>query len=118
MIDDDDGVEVFDEDYGDDVDDDEEMINISIENVQNLDDQFNIGLNGSEKERENREDGVGKKVDWREIMQKILNKIKVFVFDVFQQIQDIWKQVGFQYMYSYRKDFELLYVDIMSYLYC
>lgn len=33
MIDDDDGVEVFDEDYGDDVDDDEEMINISIENV-------------------------------------------------------------------------------------
>lgn len=118
MIDDDDGVEVFDEDYGDDVDDDEEMINISIENVQNLDDQFNIGLNGSENEGENREDGVGKKVDWREIMQKILNKIKVFVFDVFQQIQDIWKQVGFQYMYSYRKDFELLYVDIMNYLYC
>lgn len=33
MIDDDDGVEVFDEDYGDDVDDDEEIINISIENV-------------------------------------------------------------------------------------
>lgn len=118
MIDDDDGVEVLDEDYGDDVDDDEEMTNTSTENVQNLDDQPNTGSNGSEKEGENREDGAGKKVDWRETMQKILNKTKASVSDVSQQIQDTWKQVGFQYMYSYRKDFELLYVDIMSYPYC
>lgn len=116
----DDGVEVLDEDFGDDVDDDEEMTNTSTENVQNLDDQPNTGSNGSENEGENREDvsGAGKKVDWRETMQKILNKTKASVSDVSQQIQDTWKQVGFQYMYSYRKDFELLYVDIMSYPYC
>lgn len=93
MIDDDDGVEVLDEDYGDDVDDDEEMTNTSTENVQNLDDQPNTGSNGSEKEGENREDGAGKKVDWRETMQKILNKTKASVSDVSQQIQDTWKQV-------------------------
>lgn len=120
MIEDDDGVEVLDEDYGDDVDEDEEVTNTSTENVQNLEDQPNTEPAGSEKEGENREDvsQAGKKVDWRETMQKILNKTKASVSDVSQQIQDTWKQVEFQYMYSYRKYFELLYVDIMGYPYC
>lgn len=120
MIEDDDGVEVLDEDYGDDVDEDEEVTNTSTENVQNLEDQPNTEPTGSEKEGENREDisQAGKKVDWRETMQKILNKTKASVSDVSQQIQDTWKQVEFQYMYSYRKYFELLYADIMGYPYC
>lgn len=119
MIEEDDGVEVLDEDYGDDVDEEEDVTNTSTENVQNLEDQPNTGSTGSEKEGENREDAsrAGKKMDWRETMQKILNKTKASVSDVSQQIQDTWKQVGFQYMYRYRKDFELLYVDIMGYPY-